>query len=175
MLIIESKYLAKNYLDEFKELKTGNEKSTKFPEIIFNSFHIENYFCPEDNCAEQVLEELQKAEHCVYFMTFSFTLDSLGDYLVSREDLEVKGIFEKRMNSKYSEYWKLEKAGIKVKEDSNKADLHHKVFIIDNRTVITGSFNPSNNANTRNDENILILHNENIALEFLQEFERLWR
>ena len=36
--------------------------------------------------------------------------------------------------------------------------MHHKVFIIDEEIVITGSFNPSKNADTRNDENILIIN-----------------
>jgi len=53
--------------------------------------------------------------------------------------------------------------------------MHHKVFIIDNATVVTGSFNPSQNADTRNDENMLIIHDPSIAARFLEEFYRLWR
>ncbi len=37
--------------------------------------------------------------------------------------------------------------------------MHHKVIIIDDRTVITGSFNFSRNANRKNDENTLIIEN----------------
>ena len=48
--------------------------------------------------------------------------------------------------------------------------MHHKFFIIDNRTVITGSFNPSKNADNRNDENIVIIEDAEIAAEFLDEF-----
>ena len=51
--------------------------------------------------------------------------------------------------------------------------MHHKVFIIDNRTVITGSFNPTKNGDTRNDENILIIHDEKIAGKYLEEFNEL--
>jgi len=52
--------------------------------------------------------------------------------------------------------------------------MHHKVFIIDNETVITGSFNPTKNADLRNDENILIIHNKWIAKKYLKEFEKVW-
>ena len=52
--------------------------------------------------------------------------------------------------------------------------MHHKVFIIDNKTVITGSFNPTEGADTRNDENILIMHDKNIAQSFIKEFENLY-
>ena len=53
--------------------------------------------------------------------------------------------------------------------------MHHKVFILDNETVATGSFNPSLSADTRNDENLLIVHDKKIADNFLREFDSLWR
>ena len=51
--------------------------------------------------------------------------------------------------------------------------MHHKVFIIDNSTVITGSFNPSKNGDERNDENMLVIKDREIAALFLDEFERV--
>ena len=52
--------------------------------------------------------------------------------------------------------------------------MHHKVFIIDNETVITGSYNPTKHANEKNDENILVIHGREIAGEYVQEFLDLW-
>jgi len=40
--------------------------------------------------------------------------------------------------------------------------------------VITGSYNFSNNAKTRNDENTLIIHSSEMAAIYRQEFERVW-
>ena len=53
--------------------------------------------------------------------------------------------------------------------------MHHKVIIIDDETVITGSYNFSRNAERSNDENILIIKNKEIAREFNREFRRCWR
>ena len=50
----------------------------------------------------------------------------------------------------------------------------HKVILIDDQIVITGSYNFSNNAKTRNDENTLIVHSPDIAAIYRQEFERVW-
>ena len=61
-----------------------------------------------------------------------------------------------------------------VKKDTNKYKMHHKVFIIDNETVVTGSFNPTASAENKNDENIIIIKDKNIAGSFLKEFDRLW-
>jgi phosphatidylserine/phosphatidylglycerophosphate/cardiolipin synthase-like enzyme len=53
--------------------------------------------------------------------------------------------------------------------------LHHKVAILDQRIVITGSHNWSDAANHNNDENILIIDNPTVAAHFQREFERLYR
>jgi phosphatidylserine/phosphatidylglycerophosphate/cardiolipin synthase-like enzyme len=52
--------------------------------------------------------------------------------------------------------------------------MHHKVFIIDGKTVITGSMNPTAGGNERNDENVLIIEDEGIAGLYLEEFEKVW-
>ncbi len=48
--------------------------------------------------------------------------------------------------------------------------MHHKTFIIDQETVITGSFNPTGGGDKRNDENVLIITDKNIAKEFMDEY-----
>jgi phosphatidylserine/phosphatidylglycerophosphate/cardiolipin synthase-like enzyme len=52
--------------------------------------------------------------------------------------------------------------------------MHHKVIIIDGQTVLTGSYNFSASAETRNDENTLVIHNSRIADQYLDEFERVF-
>ena len=52
--------------------------------------------------------------------------------------------------------------------------MHHKVFIIDNKTVITGSYNPTANGNKNNDENMIIIHDKGIANKFLEEFNKIF-
>ncbi|MFW6450070.1 MAG: phospholipase D-like domain-containing protein [Nanoarchaeota archaeon] len=174
VIIIHSRYISDNYKAEFMELwKNSRPKKVKYPQIILNNKTVENYFCPED-CENRILPLIEKAENSIYFMTFSFTRDDLGDALIDahKRDVKVKGVCEKTQNNKWHEFDKLKNAGLDVKWDNNPANMHHKVFIIDNKTVVTGSMNPSKNGLERNDENVLILHDEKIAKEFLEEFER---
>lgn len=63
---------------------------------------------------------------------------------------------------------------VPVKQDGNPSFLHHKVIIVDERIVITGSMNYSTNAEENNDENVIIIDNAEIARLYLQEFERVW-
>jgi phosphatidylserine/phosphatidylglycerophosphate/cardiolipin synthase-like enzyme len=61
-----------------------------------------------------------------------------------------------------------------MRQDGNRYVLHHKVIIIDDHTVITGSFNFSKSAAERNDENIVIVRDAAIAGLYLDEWRRLW-
>ena len=53
--------------------------------------------------------------------------------------------------------------------------LHHKFAVIDNKTVITGSFNWSPAAAHTNDETLLVIHSPKVAAHFTREMNRMWR
>ena len=53
--------------------------------------------------------------------------------------------------------------------------LHHKFALLDRKTVIVGSQNWSDAANTKNDETLLVIRNSTVAAHFEREFERLYR
>ncbi|MCX6774711.1 MAG: phospholipase D-like domain-containing protein, partial [DPANN group archaeon] len=175
IIIINSKYLAENYEDEFNELynRQVSGPPTKYPQIIYNGELIENYFCPEDHCANHVIEALNSSTSEIKFMTFSFTYDAIGDLLLAK-NVSVQGIFDKQQaSSNYSQFHKLN-GTLDVRLDGGKGLLHHKVFIIDRKIVVTGSFNPTKSADTINDENLLIIHSPEIAEKYLTEFNELW-
>jgi phosphatidylserine/phosphatidylglycerophosphate/cardiolipin synthase-like enzyme len=120
---------------------------------------------------------LGRAQSQIRFMAFSFTHDEMGAAILSRaeEGVDVAGIFEERgSETEHSELGRLYCAGVPVLQDGNPRILHHKVLIIDQQTVVTGSFNFSRNADESNDENVIIIQNAEIAAEYLKEFERRW-
>lgn len=52
--------------------------------------------------------------------------------------------------------------------------LHHKFGLVDVKTVIMGSHNWTNAANTGNDETLLVVQNPIVAAHYQREFERLY-
>lgn len=66
-------------------------------------------------------------------------------------------------------------AGVGAPRLSSGDKLHHKVAVIDDRTVITGSFNWSLAAAHTNDETLIILHSPALAAHFNREMDRLWQ
>ncbi|MEK6826773.1 MAG: phospholipase D-like domain-containing protein [Nanoarchaeota archaeon] len=179
LIIIESRSLVENYMDEFEEMWNGvfgGGEETRYSKVLFNGYLIENYFCPEDECEEQVLKVLRDARSRIYFMTFSFTSDKIGEEIVRNfyHGIDIRGVFEKtQAGSEYSEYHRFNDFEMDVKLDSNKGMMHHKVFIVDD-IVIFGSYNPTKSGDEVNDENVLIFHSIEIAEKFIGEFERLY-
>ena len=176
VVIFHSKNIAAAFEEEFQELWDGEfRKGLKNSKQFFiNNKEVEVYFCPEDWCANKVIYALDKANSSIYFMTFSFTHDKIADVLINKKDIEIKGVIEKFQNNKYSKYDKLKDNSINVIFDSNNANMHHKVFIIDKEIVITGSFNPTMGGDTRNDENLVIIHDKKLAEMYLEEFKYIW-
>jgi phosphatidylserine/phosphatidylglycerophosphate/cardiolipin synthase-like enzyme len=58
-----------------------------------------------------------------------------------------------------------------VGDVSSHDKLHHKYWVVDN-TVVTGSLNASGAGSFANDENMIIIHDTNVADQFEGEFQR---
>ena len=61
-----------------------------------------------------------------------------------------------------------------VRIDLSPEHMHHKFMIIDGRTVMTGSYNWTRSAETRNEENLISVDDPQLAIRFTEEFERIW-
>ncbi|MEM4240098.1 MAG: phospholipase D-like domain-containing protein [Candidatus Woesearchaeota archaeon] len=155
-VIIHSPLLARNYLDEYAEIP-GGKRHVVCPKIMYNNALVENYFCPEDRCKEHVLEQLMSAKQEIVFMLADITDKDIIRQL-QRTDIKVRGIIDKA-----------EKDALKALPFAKNGSIHHKVFVIDGKTVITGSYNPTRNGNEYNDENLLIINDYAIARKFLDE------
>ncbi len=178
LIITNISTLVQNYEDEFAELWNGTFKSgsaVRTPRIFVGNQTIQNYFCPEDRCADRIVKELETAQVSIYFMTFSFTHDKIANALLLKraDNLTVEGVMETRQVTKDSPFKRFNQNGIRVWKDGNPRTMHHKVFIIDKRVVITGSMNPTNNGNKNNDENVLIIDDQKIAEQFFKEYEKV--
>ncbi len=182
-ILIQSPELARNYTITFekmwRERKFGSSRrpgGTAF-RLTIGGATVESYFAPEDKVADKLIARLKMAQRSIDFMAFSFTHDAMGEAIRARAKagVKVRGVFETTgSETQYSEYGRMREAKLDVLQDGNPYLMHHKVFIIDGKTVITGSFNFSKSADEDNDENLLIIDSAELAAQFTTEFERVY-
>jgi phosphatidylserine/phosphatidylglycerophosphate/cardiolipin synthase-like enzyme len=181
VLIIRSRAAVENYQAEFNEMYEArlfgarSPSRTPRPEIRQDGVPIRTFFAPEDNVLDSILGEVRGAQRSIRFMVFSFTVDPIAVAVMERAQagVAVQGIFETTgSETEFSELRLLFCAGLNMRQDGNIYRLHHKVFILDDQTVITGSFNISQNAVAANDENLVIITDRDLAAEFIIEFDR---
>lgn len=182
-ILIPSPELARNYTATFEKMfndqKFGPSRKPggTTPRLTVGGIAVENYFAPEDKVAEKIIPRLKQAAHTIDFMAFSFTDDDLGQAVLDRAKagVKVRGVFEKTgSETQFSEFGKMRNVGLDVWQDGNPYLMHHKVFIVDAKTVVFGSFNFSQNADEENDENLLVVDDAFLAQQFQAEFERVY-
>jgi HKD family nuclease len=187
-LLIRSSQLAADYTAVFNllfnsQFTTVPPSAIPNPVVNVNGTQIEVFFSPGTSAPARLGDLLSKAQ-TVRFLAFSFTegltwtnngkQQSIMDLLIDRAgsgQLDLQGIVEASSRGFAKP---MVCAGLNVRQDGNPDILHDKVFIIDNSIVVTGSFNFSKNAVSDNNENVLIIHNPDIAQAYLDEFSRRW-
>lgn len=200
VIIFQDQSLARGYKAEFDEMwgdtvvasspnaaasRFGQFKKDNTPhEYIVGGKRVEQYFSPSDGTNSKILNTLNTANS-----TMNFCL-----MLVSRTDLasKVKTQFQTMTltgqglvddTSGYSAPFNTMKTGMgatNIARDSHTWILHHKYVVVDQANlasdplVLTGSHNWSSAAETKNDENTVVVHDASIANQYFQEFTMRW-
>ncbi len=182
-LVLHSQSAVQDYQAEFNEMFVSGQFGPKSPvntpheQFTQDGDPIGIYFASEEDVKTDVEAALQTAQHSIRFLTFSFTLSDIGQILIAKAGagVDVSGIFETTgSETRFSQLTPLFCAGLPVRQDGNPFVLHDKVFIVDNATVLTGSFNYSASANDSNDENLVIITDPDLAQQYTAEFDRRW-
>jgi phosphatidylserine/phosphatidylglycerophosphate/cardiolipin synthase-like enzyme len=182
-LVVHSPEVAAMYEAEFQEMWNGQFGPRSPSQILDQSANINGsqilvIFTSEDGALETaIVPFVLGAQSSVYFMAFSFTDYPLAAAMIQRRNngVEVAGVFEAfGSTTDAAELRTLFCGNVPVRQDGNGGFLHHKVIVVDERYVITGSMNFSTNAETSNDENVIIIDNMEMARLYINEFERVW-
>jgi phosphatidylserine/phosphatidylglycerophosphate/cardiolipin synthase-like enzyme len=182
LAVFRSRELAESFTVEFEKMfvqrKFGPSKPPGVPRPIvdIDGMRVESRFAPQDRVANRVVERVNQAARKIHFLAFSFTHDGIGQAIIAkgRTGVEVQGVFETTgSNTSFSEFGRMQQAGLEVYQDGNPYVMHHKVILLDDQVTIFGSFNFSDNANRDNDENLLIVESQPFAALFEQEFQRV--
>lgn len=180
---IDSVPMAENFTQEFEMIYSSRgEKKLSHNQIphpqvtLSDGTQISTLFSPGFETIPPLLQEISTAKKSIYFMAFSFTHDKIGKAMRDQYEngIKIGGVFDENQITKYSEYNQMKELGMSVKIDDTSGTMHHKVIIVDEEIVITGSYNFSRNAETRNSENLLIIKkNKKVVDAYMDEYNRL--
>jgi phosphatidylserine/phosphatidylglycerophosphate/cardiolipin synthase-like enzyme len=151
------------------------KKAPQNETIAVGQDSIQVYFSPRGGTTDAVVKTLDGAKKSILVQAYSFTSDPIAEALKRAHvrNVNVMVVLDKsQRTAKYTSLEYLAQAGIPVWIDSKHAIQHNKVMVIDDATVITGSFNFSKAAEERNAENLLIISNPMIAKMYTENWER---
>jgi phosphatidylserine/phosphatidylglycerophosphate/cardiolipin synthase-like enzyme len=135
------------------------------------------YFTPPANAVTAIIKVIDASEREVLVQAYGFTHNGIAQALVRahQRGVVVRVLLDKKSaSSNRFVIGVLENAQIDVRQDGKHAIAHNKVMVIDLSTVITGSFNFTNSAATRNAENFLILKSEDLAQQYRLQWKSHW-
>lgn len=132
-------------------------------------------FTPSDQCADDLIARIDVAKSTVRVQAYSFTAREIADALIRARTrgVDVVVILDKsQRRERYSMIDEMKDGGILVYIDDCCAIAHNKVMIIDERIVVTGSYNFTRSAEVRNAENMLIIDDRALAAHYLSNWQK---
>jgi phosphatidylserine/phosphatidylglycerophosphate/cardiolipin synthase-like enzyme len=123
-------------------------------------FSIGAQFSPRGGCTDTVVRELKAARREILVQAYSFSSKPIAQALIDAKmrGLKVEILLDKsNEKEEYSDLSLFVQEGLTPWIDSHHAIAHNKVMVIDGRTLLTGSFNFTHQAEAENAENLLVI------------------
>lgn len=152
------------HIDNFRRSETST----------LNSAH----FSPGEDCRRKLLDLCQSARAVLDISVFTISDDRLSKAIVAAfgRGVSVRVITDNdKARDVGSDIDFLIAEGIPVRTDHSPNHMHHKFALIDQRILVTGSFNWTRSASDFNQENILVTDEKSLVSAYIREFEMLWQ
>ena len=196
-VFIQDQALARVFTVKFEEMwgsttatpnaanaKYGIDKTKNTPrDLTIGGKKVEVYFSPTDGTTAAIVKEIDNAETDLQFALLIHTANETGTAIFNayRRNVKTRGIVDKDTAATGDEFYYLTSRGVPIRLYTDGSIFHHKYCLVDatnaasNPTLLTGSHNWSATAETRNDENLLVIHDAAMTNIYLQEFEARWK
>lgn len=198
VIAIQDQTLAQAYKIEFEEMwgsntLTPNTTLSKFgPYKTDNTPHnfviggkvVNAYFSPSDGVTAKIVNVINSANTYIEIADMLITRDDIRDALINKYNTglsTINAVFDSQ-NPSGNDFAALQSTigTYKVVKYTGAGILHHKFMLVDNFNagsdpqVLTGSHNWSSSAETRNDENTLVIHHKIVTDQYFQAFAYLY-
>jgi phosphatidylserine/phosphatidylglycerophosphate/cardiolipin synthase-like enzyme len=134
-------------------------------------------FSPGIACKELIINSLRLADSTIEICVFTISDDAISGEIKEAYDrgVDVRIITDNyKVYDEGSDVEELSLFGIPVRVDTSENQMHHKFMIVDQKSVLTGSYNWTRSAALYNQENLVKINDAEFCVVFQQEFDRLW-
>lgn len=198
-IVIQDQSFAQGYKIEFDEMwgsttMTPNLVNSKFgPFKTNNTPHnyiiggktVESYFSPSDGTTAKIIQAINSANSDIDIATMLITRSDISSAIINKYNSGLTNTFlvVDSQNPSGNQFNTIQ-AGLPINQAvvyTASGIMHHKFMVVDNFNsasdplVVVGSHNWSNSAETKNDENTLIVHDSNITNQYYQAFAYLFQ
>ena len=135
------------------------------------------YFTPPSDVASAVIDVIDLSQSEVLVQAYGFTHTGIAQALLRAHarGVQVKVLLDAKTDSTNRFVTDLLVAQhIPLRLEGGHAIAHNKVIVVDGELVITGSFNFTNSAQTRNAENLLVLKSTELADSYKTNWQNHW-
>ncbi len=147
--------------------------------LSVEGMRIDVNFSPNGGCFEKIIDAIKSAKRDIYVAVYAFSDPRIALTLMLMQERGVKihVLADSKWNhSSYSVMEQMREFDFKF-YDNPYGLLHDKYMIIDpledDAQVLTGSYNFTRSAQTKNDEILVVFHSKKLAQIYLENFELL--
>ena len=134
-------------------------------------------FTPPSGGGQVIVKANDDSREEVLVQAYGFTHNAIAQALLRAQQRGVKvHVLLDQKSSQTNRYVidLFRDAALSVKFDGAHAIAHNKVMVIDASVVVTGSYNFTNSADSRNAENILVLRSSELARRYRENWQTHW-
>ena len=135
------------------------------------------FFTPPSGAGKALVQWIDEARQEVLVQAYGFTHNAIAQALLRAHLRGVRvAVLLDQKSSSTNRYVidLLQSSRVDLRFDGAHAIAHNKVMVIDQRIVVTGSFNFTNSADSRNAENLLILDSPDLASRYRSNWQTHW-
>jgi phosphatidylserine/phosphatidylglycerophosphate/cardiolipin synthase-like enzyme len=136
----------------------------------------ETCFSPDENCDEKLRKFILSAKESLDIAIFDINLNKIVDAIVEQSaKVKVRLVVNRKLakdSAPAIARFKENKMFVRVGKQSGI--MHNKFTIVDGKRLETGSFNYTNGAANKNQENQVYLSTPSIVERYRERFQKVW-
>ena len=150
--------------------------SSPIPPALYKS---ETYFSHNGSVASHIIKAINESISSIDLAIFDLTSNDIASSLekAQKRGVKIRIIADSRQakgaNSKIP-ILADDQFSLKITHGEGRGIMHNKFAIFDGKSMVTGSYNWTNNAEHFNYENVIFITDPNVIKQYQKEFDTMW-